>query len=194
MRILIIIIIVFPSFNVASAQTICNFFKATDKKYYTEHEKIATFIDTTGLPIKKGHALNFNFGGKILALKDNLKDDQYHEYYYAGRDKKKKWLLIKKQDYNQDYYYLFNTSIKSIDTLVGYPSIYGNKILCLEGSYTDGFNYIEVWEIKGNKLIRRLKLSLSRACGIYPSQVALSDKMEIMIKDNNDKYWKSKPQ
>ena len=79
----------------------------------------------------------------------------------------------------------------TIDTLVGYPEIYGNTIICLEGSNTDGYNYIEIWDIIDNKIKLNSKFSLNE-CDIFPEFVFLSDINEIMIIDSKNNFWKIK--
>ncbi|MBP1672767.1 MAG: hypothetical protein H6Q25_582 [Bacteroidetes bacterium] len=41
-------------------------------------------------------------------------------------------------------------SFNKIDTLVGYPKIFGDRYLCEEGAYTDGTAFIEIWNIKND--------------------------------------------
>lgn len=191
MRFLLICILVIT--NTAYSQSACSIAELIDKTYFLQHEQPSSFFDTLNLPRKTSHTLKFNFAGKPITFKDDLSDRNYVEYFFAGNDRKRNWLLIKKQDYNQEYFYLFQSTSKNIDTLVGQPFIYGNKIICLEGSYTDSPRYIEVWDIKKDKLVRIANFSLSRECAIYPTRITLSDKMEIMFVDIDNRYWKTKP-
>lgn len=84
----------------------------------------------------------------------------YNVYYFAGE--KDNWILVQQQDYNDEEYYLINKLTNTIDTLVGNPEIYGNKILCLEADKTDGTKYVEVWEIGRRKINIILKVDLKR--------------------------------
>jgi hypothetical protein len=79
-------------------------------------------------------------------FKDNLSEDKFIEHTVTG--KYKDLNLIMGQGLNQNIYFLVNNG--KIDTLVGNPQIFENRILSIEDSYTDFPEIIEIWEIKEN--------------------------------------------
>lgn len=116
---------------------------------------------------------------KKFLFKDNLSDKFYQEYFIEGIYKN--YVFIKAQDYNNELYYMINPDISKIDTLIGYPEIYGDKILCVEGGKTDSKGMIEIWETGGRRLF---KISLADY-GLYNVEDA------FLLNDNI--YLKSEP-
>lgn len=97
-------------------------------------------------------------GNSAFVFRDNKRDENFLEYTVIGQNQKYKWVMIKAQDYNQDYYYLVNQAINRIDTLVDIPQIYGDKFLCGQGGSVEGYPaYVEIWYNQNGKLERILK-------------------------------------
>lgn len=123
-----------------------------------------------------------------IEFRDNTSDENLMEYSVVGQNSMNKWILILGQDYNQDYYYLVNQEISKIDTLVGNPMIFGNKLLCQEGSYTDGTGFIEIWNSKNGKLELEKKFSL-KSYNIFANEIYLKDNT-VFVKYESNKYLK----
>lgn len=183
------------------AQTICDSIVPIDSIYYYTHQLPYTIIDTNNLPKKTGHEIVIPFGDSVLRFKDLQDKNPYpSDYYYqqnfvAGIDKNRNWELIIEQSVNTCVYYLLNLTRHSIDTLVDYPFIYGNMMICLEGDFTDSRRRIEIREIQGDKLVLRKSFTL-RDCNLFGvGYITLSDSHEIMFKPGwiEDKvYYKLK--
>ncbi len=75
---------------------------------------------------------------------DDKSDRFYCKYNYEGRWRD--WVLISCTGYNEEEYYLINEKNGALDTLVGKPKIYGDIILCVEGSRTDWDGKLEIWK------------------------------------------------
>lgn len=125
-----------------------------------------------------------------IEFRDEINNEISIEYSVVGQNEKNKWVLIKGQDELQDYYYVVNQELNKIDTLVGNPMIFGDKILCQEGSYTDGTDFIEVWNSKNKKLELTKKFSF-RSCGIFADEIYLRENT-LYARYNSNKYLKMK--
>jgi len=95
------------------------------------------------------------------------------------------------QDYNQDYYYLINPKVNKIDTLVGCPLIFGDKILCQESEYTDGPDFIEIWNLEGNRIQLIDRFSL-KPCGKYTIDEMYIREDTLFVRCEHNLYLKLK--
>lgn len=129
-------------------------------------------------------------GNFEIEFHDDTNNENPIEYSVVGQNGKNKWTLIKGQDELQDYYYMVNQELNKVDTLVGNPMIFGDKLLCLEGSYTDGTDFIEVWNSKNGKLELTKKFSL-RSFGIFADEIYLRDNT-VYVRYKSNKYLKMK--
>ena len=68
-------------------------------------------------------------------------------HFFMGRWRH--WVLIEQEYWREYTYFAINVETNTIDTLVGYPYIYGNRWLCHQSPFTDYPAYIEVWKIDG---------------------------------------------
>lgn len=109
-------------------------------------------LDTSTTIEKKYGQIKVLCKDSVFVFKDDPSDDGFFEYSIAGRDFNNKWVLVQGQDYSQEYYFWVNCSTNTIDTLVGYPIRFGDRYLCVEGSYTDGLSIIEIWTYENNVL------------------------------------------
>ncbi|WP_243349519.1 hypothetical protein [Parabacteroides sp. FAFU027] len=139
---------------------------------------------------KKNKTIKVPIGNSAIEFHDNANIDNPINYIVIGQDKKYEWILIKGEDELQDYYYIVNQNLNKIDTLVGNPMIFGDKLLCQEGSYTDGTDFIELWDTTDGKLKRIKKFSL-RTFGIYVDEIYLKGDM-IFVRFKTNKYLKLK--
>lgn len=127
-----------------------------------------------------------------ITFRDNTSVNDFFQYSYLGQFKELNSDLILGQDYNQNYYYLISQTTNKEDTLVGYPLIFKNKILAIEGAYTDGSALIEIWNIKDHK-VQKEKIFSLKDCMIYTVQKAyLRDKYlyinNFLSTDKNNYY------
>ena len=125
-----------------------------------------------------------------IAFKDSL-DSEIFSYNVLGKNKKRNWYSIIAQDPMQNYYYLYNKNNKKIDTLIGEPKIFDNKILSIEEQYTDYQEIIQVWDILKNGLIKKkLEFSLKNCKGwrIIDGYIK-NEKIFIKCGDFEKKYY-----
>ena len=169
----------------------CHSLKAIKAEYFEKHAIAGTVVDTTYLPRKINHQIIIENGYKKFTFQDDTDKYgiYYRNYFYAGYDRDRKWILINRQESNRSYYYLVHQNSLAIDTLVGYPKIVGNKMLCLESKFINGENRIEVWAIVGENLEPKTLFSLSR-CQLDPKRIALSADNELMIEVQQNSYFK----
>ena len=139
---------------------------------------------------KKNGTIKVPIGNSVTEFHDSTNIDNPKDYSVVGQNEKNKWVLIKGEDELQDYYYIVNQKENKIDTLVGNPMIFGNKLICQEGSYTDGTDFIELWDSTNGKLKLIKKFSL-RSYGIFADEIYLKGNT-IFVRFKTNKYLKLK--
>lgn len=169
----------------------CGLLLSIDAQYFSENSLPATPFDTSNLPKKVANQIIVSSATDTLTFSDDSSDSGFMVYEYTGFDKKRNRVLIEGLNYNMSYYYLINTQKLKVDTLIGKPFWVGGKLVCLEGSYTDGPAFIEVWTISKSEFVLTTRISFKR-CDIYPYKVTLSKTNELLMKDIQGKYWKYK--
>jgi hypothetical protein len=168
----------------------CHSVKAIKEDYFDKHALPDGFIDSSYLPVNSNHQISIVSGDRSLLFKDSAQYvGYYRQYFYAGVNRDKNWVLIKMKEPFHSYYLLINRVTLHIDTLLGYPQVIGNKIICLQSRYQDGGNLIEVWDVIGEVLVLRTKFSLNR-CQLDAYRIALSDANELLIEAQDNKYFK----
>ena len=119
---------------------------------------------------------------------NNLSDEDFIEYDHLGYYKD--WHLIQKMGYNDEVYYLISVQTDEVDTLIGYPKIYGNKMVCLEGSHTDSKNRIDVWTLSNVQNEKIFSMNLIDIDVFYVDDFYLSDDyLYIYYKKNDEKLF-----
>ncbi len=158
------------------------FFK--NKQNFTRIDSISAFKKVKGV-------IKITTKDSALIFRDHKTKRDLIEYNIIGQDSKNKWLLLSEEDSNQDYYYLINLKNNKIEKLVGYPMVYGNKILCQEGSYTDSTGFIEIWNSDKGNLSLVNKFSFN-ACKIFNISDLYLKKNILYVRYNSNKYLKLK--
>ena len=126
---------------------------------------------------------------KPFVFEDDTISDNYTEYFIKGEDKRKNWFLVEEQGDNIDTYYIINKKYNKIDTLVGNPMIFGDRLICLEGNYTGGTDYIQIYDIRNDTLALVKEFSLRQF--LLTEEIYI--KMDFLyVKDVNNKYYKVK--
>lgn len=152
-------------------------------------------IEKSKLISKNNETLTIKTKDSLIVFKDNLSDEYYFEYRYLGEFPEHNWTIILGQDYNQSYYYLINMESSKIDSLVGFPQIFKNEILAVEGLYTDGSALIEIWEIEKNQIIKTKSFSVKK-CMVYGIQEAYLNEEYLYIRNSyssiKDDFYKLK--
>jgi hypothetical protein len=169
----------------------CSLLESIEATYFSENAFPATMFDTSNLPKKVSNHIIVSHATDTLTFSDDSSNNGFMVYEYSGFDKKTNRVLIVGLTYNMSYYYLVNTQTLKVDTLIGNPFWVGGKLVCLEGSYTDGSDFIEIWTVSKNEFVLTTKISFKR-CGISPYKITLSKVNELLIKDIKGKYWKYK--
>ncbi|MBC7426518.1 MAG: hypothetical protein H7321_08275 [Bacteroidia bacterium] len=169
------------------------------KKYDNEIYEKVLFIDSFEFyskmikPKKLTNGVFKKINGKIkipskdsfFTFKDNLSNENYFEYSFVGQVKSRNWNFVLGNDYQQSYYYLISENYNKIDSLVGYPLIFGDKIICKEEEYTDCPNYIEIWNINKNSITLNKKFPMSTNLrSINITDLYLKDSL-IFIRNKN---------
>lgn len=124
----------------------CDSIKEISEAYYDLHQIKSNVLDTSNIPPKKGSSILIALGKDSLKFEDLEDADQGISISeVVGLDKKRQWVLVKSMDEIKDYYYFIDQKKGIVDTLIGYPYLYGDKLICIEGSHTDMPAYVEVW-------------------------------------------------
>ena len=118
---------------------------------------------------------------------DDKSDRFYCEYNYEGRWRD--WVLISCTGYNEEEYFIINEKNGALDTLVGKPKIYGDIILCVEGSRTDWDGKLEIWEIDRKSASCQYKLKLKEYGVSSVDDIYLANDT-LYVKYNSLKYMK----
>ena len=133
-----------------------------DSFSFEQHKIKAEVFDSVTTFKKLNNQIRFPNQKKIF--KDDLSNENYMEYTLAGEIKNRNWVLVKGQDYNQNHYFIYNKTANTIDTVVGNPRIFNNKILSTEEPYTDYPGIVEIWDIDKNNNITLNKKFPIRNC------------------------------
>ncbi len=174
-----------------STTKVCDKIEFIDSLEFNTNKQDYSIIDTSFVLEKINGVIKVNGIDTVFKFKDNTSDEEFFEYTIAGRDINKKRVLILGQDYNQDYYYLINQNTNKVDTLIGYPKIFGDKYLCEEGSYTDGSAFIEIWDDK-NKELQLLDRFSFIPCDIYDINESYLKNDYLYVRYNLERYLKVK--
>lgn len=161
----------------------CDEINQIDSLEFKHHKNKFTLISKSNIVSKSNETLTIKTKDSLFVFKDNLSEESFFEYSYLGEFQEYNWTLILGQDYNQNYYYLINMESSKIYSLVGPPQIYNNKILAIEGSYTDGSALIEIWDIEKNQIIKGKSFSVKK-CMIYGIQEAFLNEEYLYIRNS----------
>lgn len=167
-----------------------------DSVEFFQHAIKPQRIESTSIYKKKRKRIKIQSISKTFCFKDDLREKFYHEYFVIGTIMNN--VIVKYQDYNDEVFYMINPSTNSIDTLIGYPQVYRDKILCVEGSKADGGNTIEVWKISPKKSTLLLKARLIEQKVYHIDQIYLFNN-DIYIRsddvgsDTRNKYFRLSP-
>lgn len=152
-------------------------------EFYKEKRPCLLFDKRKSALKKKGGVIKVN-GHSFV---DDKSDRFYREYNYEGRWRD--WVLISCTGYNEEEYYLINEKSGALDTLVGKPKIFGDKILCVEGSRTDWDGKLEIWKIDRKSASCLCKLRL-KEYGVFSVDDIYLAKDTLYVKYNSLKYLK----
>lgn len=132
----------------------------------------------------------------ILTNKRAIKFENEYEgneaitsYKVFGQIKIKKWVFVEELGLNSVTYYLINTQTSKIDTLVGEPKIFGNEIVCIEGSYTDSPRFLEVYSISNNTIKIKFKMSLTHCKDLVTAEEPFLYDSKIYLTNLKNKAW-----
>lgn len=165
----------------------CDSIVEISKEYYDSHQRKLAIIDTADIPPKIGGYSAVKFGHDSIVFNDEDSDGIYVSSI-VGIDGGHRWVLVKTSDEIKDYFYLIDQARLWIDTLIGYPYLYRDKMLCVEGVHTDMPGYVELWQINKGKTKLIFKDYFSRCDKGLPQSFALSFKNEFMFYGWG-KYW-----
>ena len=162
--------------------------KIDSTEFYSKKVNARRMDKPTTIKKEKG-IIKIPSGNSTFVFRDDKRVESFMEYKVIGQNSKNKWVLIKAEDYNQDYYYLVNQVYNKIDTLFDTPLIYGDKFLCGQGGSSDGYPaYVEIWNTQNGKLKRVLKFKWE-SFGLDINEIYLR-KDTLFIKNYENKYLK----
>lgn len=153
--------------------------------YRGKQPHISFIADYSGM--KTNGVLRIKTKSKNIVLQDDLSNEYYFEYKLEGQLNNS--FLVSGNSYNETEYYIINKKTGIIDTVVGFPKIYNNRLLSIEGDCTDGTKFIEVWRFKGSVLKLLLKFD-TKKCNIFNIEDVYVKNSHIYIKYDCVKYVK----
>ncbi len=152
-------------------------------EFYKEKRPCLLFDKRKSALRKKGGVIKVN-GHSFV---DDKSDRFYSEYNYEGR--LRDWVLISCTGYNEEKYYLINEKSGALDTLVGKPNVYGDKILCVEENRTDWNGGLEIWEIDRKSVSCLCEMKL-KDYGVFNVDDIYLANDTLSVKYNSFKYLK----
>lgn len=128
----------------------------------------------------------------LIIFKDYYDNgDAIDTYSAVFEDTIKKWVWVEEKGLHTVTYFLINTKTSNIDTLIGPPQKYEDKIICLEDVYTDGTQFVQIYQIELDKLNLLRKFSL-RKCGLSTIERVYLNNKTLYIANSWGKRWKVK--
>lgn len=143
-------------------KSICDKVVEIDTTEYKSNFIKSDLLKSTNRFVKTDGKLTIRTKDSVYTFTDNNEHGDYDPLFkIAGEDVNRNWIWIEEQDLHTVKYFLINVKTSRIDTLIGPPKIFGNKIICLEEEYTDGPRNVEIYRIKNDKivLIKNFRLS-----------------------------------
>lgn len=171
-----------------------HFIEIKKKNFQFRNEKFIN-LDTAQTFQKTENKISLSFHNINLVFKDDLNEENYQEYNYIGKFKSSELYLISQTDNHKTIYYLINSITSKIDTLVGFPVIYNDKLYSIEDRYTDSQNIIQCYNFKNGtvKLLDEFSL-ISQNKRINTEKYYFKNNY-LYFEDNfevNPKYFKIK--
>ncbi len=154
--------------------------------FYSKKQPYISFNDDYS-GVKTNGVLKIKTKSRNIVFQDDLSNEYYFEYELEGQLNNS--LLVSGNSYNETEYYIINKKTGIIDTVVGFPKIYNNRLLSIEGDCTDGTKFIEVWRFKGSVLKLLLKFD-TKKCNIFNIEDVYVKNSHIYIKYDCVKYVK----
>ncbi len=184
---ILIIKLTFSQAKPVYKENICTDLMLINESEFQNNRQEFLLIDSLFNIEKKEGKIEIPFGETIMEFVD---EDELSIHTVKGQFKSKHWILILEQDPNQDYYYLINTKNSKIDKLVGEPHIFGDRIVCEEGSYTDCPHFMEIWKIEGTNVKMETKFRLND-CDLFTiEEFYLND--DFLYLNQGNKFYKLK--
>ena len=141
---------------------------------------------------KVNGTLTIQTGNSAYTFTDNDDHGDYDpRYIVVGEDTNKNWIWVLEQGLHTGRYLLINTKTSRIDTLVGTVRIQGDIIVSLQDDNTDSPRIVEIYKIKGDRIIPINKFSLQpceRLCCVRT--IYLKGNI-IYIAANDFKEWRA---
>jgi hypothetical protein len=153
-------IIVLFILTVLQTETNAQFVSIRKNRFDNEKTKSGSFFSPSKTIKKIKNAISIQTKDSIFAFKDTV---YFHKDYYSqtvvtdsliymvrGEDTTRNWVLIQGTGNDRSVFHLINTDSNKMYTLIGYPKIFGDFLLCNEIEYENGDGEeIELWEING---------------------------------------------
>lgn len=189
MRILLIIIWTLIPLGLLGQST--KLLTATTKEEFESFQKIESRLLINENIIKTDKTITIKLrNGKTINLKDDLTDKNYRTYEYFGDIILDSIVVIKFQDYNTHRYIAIDLVTGDQKIMIGRPKIHEDNIVCLQGVETDVTQIVEYWTITDMKLSKIETFDFGKQ--IYPVDLVLTSKKEIIVKDSKGKFWRTK--
>jgi hypothetical protein len=175
------------------SKNICERIVEIDTTEYRSNFVDNDLLKSTNRFVKTDGKLTIRTTGSVYTFIDNNEHGDYDPLFrVAGEDVNRNWIWIEEQDLHTVKYFLINVKTSHIDTLIGPPKIFGDKIVCLEEGYTDSPRHVEIYRIKTDKivLIKSFRLSpCDQLCCV--ESIYLRGKT-IFLSDNWKRRWKAR--
>lgn len=151
MRIKLFLLLISLSVSIIGAKNIIssNVCYIDSLQYYQSYKK--------EFPIHKCNSIVSKHDSTLVPLTDttyvfktDTLENNWLHYIIVGEVKNN--IIICEQDYHKEIYYIINKISNNKYKVVGSPQFYKKFILCIEGSYTDSPNRIQVWEYDSTKI------------------------------------------
>ena len=171
-------------------KTVMPLFTEISSSEYKSCNTIYNYLIDTAAYLKNKGILVITIKTKKLIFKDDYSHENFKTFKYLGRVKNCNFLLLLKEEFNREKYYLINKTTGKKYTLAGKPIFNADfkSIACLSKPGTDEQQSIQICKIK-NELVYKKKQIPGKKNTFFNSSSCIN-KSYLYLKDNIGKYWK----
>ena len=120
-------------------------------------------------------------------FKTDTLENNWLYYFIVGEVKNN--IIICKQDFHKEVFYIINKMSNHKYLTVGYPQFYKEFILCIEGSYTDSPYRIQVWKYDSTKIDLYYEIKINELLdNFFAPSHGYVNKNCLFLKDMDSKY------
>lgn len=155
-------------------------------QYYNSYKKEYPIHQCNSIISKNDSTLVFLADTTYIFKTDTLENNWLY-YFIVGEVKNN--IIICKQDFHKEVFYIINKTSNHKYLTVGYPQFYKEFILCIEGSYTDSPYRIQVWKYYSTKIDLYYEIKINELLdNFFAPSHGYINKNCLFLRDMDSKY------